>query len=193
MEEVVTFWLDNKMSSGLKVAEIGVQSLVLYRDKYYLVERGAARMNGVRPLHYSKSSMPPVWKKAMNGILPPVTVAIVHPEEENLPVTISTKKERPKMDKVTPVDVSVCEQQPPIAKPRQKSATPAGTAAAKPVRILQETVVAACPYCGTRHELPFEKGKNGKPFFVACTKCSSEFAVRYVPVTLYQAQVAAFK
>ncbi|MDD5287266.1 MAG: hypothetical protein PHD54_15555, partial [Desulfuromonadaceae bacterium] len=99
MEEPVTFWLDNKISSGFKVAEIGSQILVSYRDKYYLVENGAAQMRGVRPLHYSKTSMPLIWKKAMKGILPPLEVAIDHPEEENLPVTTSTKKERTKMQK----------------------------------------------------------------------------------------------
>jgi hypothetical protein len=50
MEEAITFWLDNKICSGFKVAEIDRQTLVSYRDKFYLVENGAARMNGVRPL-----------------------------------------------------------------------------------------------------------------------------------------------
>ncbi|MBI5484513.1 MAG: hypothetical protein HY888_08630 [Deltaproteobacteria bacterium] len=63
----------------------------------------------------------------------------------------------------------------------------------KPIRAIQTSVAANCPYCNHKHELPFEKGKNGKPFFVACTRCNTEFAVRFVPVTIYQAQVAAFK
>jgi hypothetical protein len=197
MEEAVTFWLDNKISSGIKLAEIGSQSLVLYREKYYLVERGAARMRGVRPLHFSKSTLPTIWKKAMLGILPPVSIAIVHPEDENLPVTTPTKKERTKMPKEALSETALSEEIPsaPPLRPAapKKTASPRPTADTKPARILQETVSAACPYCSTRHELPFEKGKNGKPFFVACSKCNSEFAVRYVPVTLYQAQVAAFK
>lgn len=57
----------------------------------------------------------------------------------------------------------------------------------------QSVVVANCPYCNHKHELTLDKGKNGKPFFVACVRCAVEFAVRYVPVTVYQAQVAAFK
>ena len=57
----------------------------------------------------------------------------------------------------------------------------------------QNVVIANCPYCNHKHELALDKGKNGKPFFVACAKCTVEFAVRYVPVTIYQAQVAAFK
>ncbi len=63
MEETITFWLDNKISSGFKVAEIGSQTLVSYRDKYYIVVGGAAQMKGVRPLHYSKTSMPLIWKR----------------------------------------------------------------------------------------------------------------------------------
>ena len=62
---------------------------------------------------------------------------------------------------------------------------------AKPVA--QTMVAAQCPYCGQKHEIPVEKGRNGRPFFVTCTKCTVDFAVRFVPVTLFQAQVAAFK
>jgi hypothetical protein len=197
MEEAVTFWLDNKISSGVKLAEIGSQTLVFYREKYYLVERGAARMRGVRPLHFSKSTLPTIWRKAMLGIMPPFSEAIIYSEDENLPVTIPTKKERTKMLKDTASEpapseeLSLSTQSRPAAP--KKTVSPRAVADTKPARIVQETVTAACPYCSTRHELPFEKGKNGKPFFVACSKCSSEFAVRYVPVTLYQAQVAAFK
>lgn len=85
-----------------------------------------------------------------------------------------------------------------------KSAVPAESATGikpsksvkKPVEarsLPQSIVVANCPYCNHKHELALDKGKNGKPFFVACAKCTVEFAVRYVPVTVYQAQVAAFK
>ena len=197
MEETITFWLDNKISSGFKVAEIGSQSLVSYRDKYYVVVGGAALMKGVRPLHYSKTSMPLVWKKAMRGIMPPSVIVIDHPEDENLPVTTSTKKERTAMQKSIP---SVSE----LPADRPQAITPQLTASKKPVaakastdikpfKIIQDVVAAACPYCNHKQDLPFEKGKNGKPFFVACARCSTEFAVRFVPVTMYQAQVAAFK
>ena len=97
MEETITFWLDNKICSGFKIAAIGAQTLVSYRDKYYLIVAGAALMKGVRPLHYSKTSLPPVWKKALKGILPPPVTLADHPEDENLPVTTSTKKERTTM------------------------------------------------------------------------------------------------
>jgi len=53
-------------------------------------------------------------------------------------------------------------------------------------------VIANCPYCNTRHDVPIEKGKNGKPFFMRCSKCKNEFAVRFVQITIYKAEVAGF-
>ena len=193
MEEAITFWLDNKISSGLKVSEIGKESLVLYRDKYYLVVAGAALMKGVRPLHYSKTSMPTVWKKAMKGIMPPTAAVVDYPEDVNLPVTTSTKKERTAMQKntVSASDLSGDQQQ--VIKTALTSIKKSVAADLKPVKIIQTVVAATCPYCNHKQDLPFEKGKNGKPFFVMCVRCSTEFAVRFVPVTMYQAQVAAFK
>ena len=193
MEEAITFWLDNKICSGFKVSEIGKESLVLYRDKYYVVVGGAALMKGVRPLHYSKTSMPTVWKKAMKGIMPPTAAVIDYPEDENLPVTTSTKKERTAMQKNTASLSDLSEDQQPVTKPAHTSAKRSVAADLKPVKIIQAVVVATCPYCNHKQDLPFEKGKNGKPFFVMCVRCSTEFAVRFVPVTMYQAQVAAFK
>ena len=197
MDETITFWLDNKISSGFKVAEIGSQSLVSYRDKYYVVVGGAALMKGVRPLHYSKTSMPLVWKKAIKGIMPPQVPVFDHPEEENLPVTTSTKKERTTMKKSTTLESELSEDQPqaitpPLTAPKKSVAAKASTDV-RPFKITQAVVAATCPYCNHKQDLPFEKGKNGKPFFVACARCSTEFAVRFVPVTMYQAQVAAFK
>ena len=193
MEEAITFWLDNKISSGLKVSEIGKEALVLYRDKYYIVVGGAARMKGVRPLHFSKTSMPTVWKKALKGIMPPTAAVIDHLEDENLPVTTSTKKERTAMQKNTIPTSDLSEDQPLIIKPAATAAKKSAAAEVKPVKIVQTVVAATCPYCSHKQDLPFEKGKIGKPFFVMCMRCSTEFAVRFVPVTLYQAQVAAFK
>ncbi len=197
MEETITFWLDNKISSGFKVAEIGSQTLVSYRDKYYIVVGGAAQMKGVRPLHYSKTSMPLIWKKALKGIMPPQVAAIEQSEDEYLPVTTSSKKERTAMPKSTVTPSERFEDQPPAAAPlhsAQKRTAPSKSSSdIKPVKIAQSVVATICPYCSHKQDIPFEKGKNGKPFFVVCPRCSTEFAVRFVPVTLYQAQVAAFK
>ena len=193
MEEAITFWLDNKICSGFKVSEIGKQTLVSYRDKYYVLVGGAALMKGVRPLHFSKTSMPPVWKKAMKGIMPPSIAVIDHPEDENLPVTTSTKKERTAMPKSTTLISDLSEDQPQAFKPAPTSPKKSAAADIKPVKIIQAVVAATCPYCNHKQDLPFEKGKNGKPFFAVCVRCSTEFAVRFVPVTMYQAQTAAFK
>lgn len=193
MEEAITFWLDNKICSGFKAAEIGRQTLVSYRDKFYLVENGAARMKGVKPLHYSKTSMPPLWKKAMKGIIPPSVALIDHPEDENLPVTTSTKRERTAMQKSTTSPSDLPEDQPQVFKAAPASPKKSAATDLKPVKIIQAVVAATCPYCNHKQDLPFEKGKNGKPFFVVCVRCSTEFGVRFVPVTMYQAQVAAFK
>ncbi len=85
-------------------------------------------------------------------------------------------------------------EMPPVAKkPAPAPAKKTVGAEIKPAKIVQAVVAAICPYCSHKQDIPFEKGKNGKPFFVACIRCSSEFAVRFVPVTMYQAQVAAFK
>jgi hypothetical protein len=202
MAETVTFWLDNKVSSGVKVAEIGGQVLVSYREKFYVVEGGAARMKGSRPLHYSKSSLPSVWKKALRGIVPPVTPSN-SPEDDIMPMMTTTKKERAKMEKPVLTVADQAETQPREDQPRQvspkQSVPKLETRVPKAIRKsevkpdVQARVVAVCPYCNHKNELPFEKGKNGKPFFTACGKCSHEFAVRFVPVTVYQAQVAAFK
>jgi hypothetical protein len=192
MEETITFWLDNKISSGFKIAEIGIQILVLYREKYYIVVGGAAQMKGVRPLYYSKTSLPTLWKKALKGILPPPAASIDYTDDEFLPVTTSTKKERKPMQKETET-AELSEHQPPVARMTPAAAKKTPAAETKPVKIVQSAVSTICPYCNNKQELPFEKGKNGKPFFTACSRCSTEFAVRFVPVTVYQAQVAAFK
>jgi hypothetical protein len=197
MSEAVTFWLDNKISSGIKVAEVGRQALVAYREKFYVVEGGAAHMKGSKPLHYSKTSLPTIWKKALRGISTPPDDPTDHQEQEILPATIMNKKERAKMTLSTsPTSVPqeqtpACEKNlptpprhlPPLKKP----------VATKPPASTQTVIPANCPYCNSKHELPLEKGKNGRAFFVACSKCAMEFAVRFVPVTIFQAQVAAFK
>jgi len=190
MEETITFWLDNKICSGFKIAVIGSQTLVSYRDKYYVVVGGAAQMKGVRPLHYSKTSMPLLWKKALKGILPAPVASMEHTEDDYLPLTTSIKKERKTMQKSTSPLSDPAEDQPQLVKPAVKK--PAA-AEIKPHKIVPSNIPATCPYCNQKQELPFEKGKNGKPFFVTCVKCNVDFAVRFVPVTVYQAQVAAFK
>lgn len=200
MSESVQFWLDNKMSAGIKMAEIGDQLLVLYREKYYVVEQGVARMNGGKPLHYSKSSMPAVWKKALRGETPSAD-ALRLPVDESLPMATSTKRVRIKSDAAEPLSPALTE--PPSAAPVLPPLKSKSVAEAKsPVTAnklkssqasQQASVIAHCPYCNHKHDLPLDKGRNGKPFFMACARCKSDFAVRFVPVTAYQAQVAGFR
>ena len=54
-----------------------------------------------------------------------------------------------------------------------------------------EPVIFECPYCNHKAEAPLGR-KDGKPFFHTCEKCNGEFGLRIVPVTAYQAEVAAF-
>src|SRR6185369_10081304 len=129
---------------------------------------GAALMKGVRPLHYSKTSMPLLWKKAMKGILPAPVAAVEHADDDFLPITTSTKKERTAM-KSTPTSVSeLPEDQLQTIKPAPASLKKSAATEIKPAKIIQSVVATTCPYCNHKQDLPIEKGKNGKPFFVAC-------------------------
>jgi hypothetical protein len=177
------------MSAGIKVATIADQVLVVYREKFYVVEKDAAQSRGGKALRYSKSSLPPVWKRALKGETPsPEEIAL--PAEEALPITTTTK--RVKAAKEEPPS-------PPVAKAEIQAPAPSGPKpprSAKKMEIKpapQTSVFANCPYCNHKHELTLDKGKNGKPFFVPCVRCKVEFAVRLVPVTVYQAQVAGFR
>ncbi len=97
------------------------------------------------------------------------------------------------MQKESTVSEFSDEQPVPVKPVVPVAAKKSAAAEVKPVKIIQAVVATTCPYCSHKQDLPFEKGKNGKPFFVVCVRCSTEFAVRFVPVTMYQAQVAAFK
>lgn len=193
MSEAISFWLDNKMVSAQKIVEMGNQQLVDYRGKFYVIINGTAVMKGSKPLHYSKTSMPAIWKKAMRGEMP----AIPSPESEDeiLPMASVTKRIRIKKEKeVAPMsDTADTEQHAEAPKPSSSAKVhkPALKTEDRPVP--QTVVPAQCPYCGQKHEFPVEKGKNGKPFFVTCSRCAADFAIRFVPVTIFQAQVAGFR
>ena len=197
MAEIVTFWLDNKSSAGTKVARFGNQILVNYRERFYIVESGAALTKAGKPLRYSRSSLPAIWKKMLRGDTPPVDAPA--PVEAGTSATsavngkkqVRKEKKVPDMPERTPVEAT---QTVPGVEPRAippvKSKVirkPAGKPAA------QTLVVAECPYCNQTHEIPVEKGRNGKPFFKTCNKCRNDFAVRFVQVTIYQSQVAGFE
>jgi len=189
MSEAVSFWLENRNCAGTKTAVIGDQVLLLYRDRYYVVKGGVAQTKGGKPLRFSTSSLPTTWKRALKGeVQSPVT----SPSDiDSVPTTRPPKRERKNAEKPAmpePQQETTPEKSgktvPPVAKaPRKTEAKP----------VIQPPVVANCPYCNARHEIPVEKGKNGKPFFMPCSKCKNEFAVRFVQVAVYQAQVAGFR
>lgn len=195
MSESVTFWLDNKRSAGTTVARLGTQILVNYRDRYYVIENNAALTKGGRPLRYSRSSLPTIWKKALKGDLSPGDLPADGPDVPVKPAP-SRKPRQKKDDEVPAVTEQVSAPTPPISiteKPAhgsQRAAKAAKKASGKPAP--QSAVSAECPYCNLKHDIPLEKGRSGKPFFHACSKCKNDFAVRFVQVTMYQAQVAGF-
>lgn len=194
MSESVSFWLDNKMAAARKVAEIGDQTLVDYRGKFYVIKNGSALMKGSRPLHYSKTSMPTLWKKALRGEISP-SVNAPESEEQNLPVASVTKRVRKKKEKEEiPMQEASTTSSFQVVKDSDTGLKKAKATKKSEVKsAIQSAVAVQCPSCGHKHDIPVEKGKSGKPFFFACSKCSSDFAVRFVSVTMLQAQVAAFR
>lgn len=187
MAETLSFWLDNKMSSGIKVAEAGGQALVLYRERYYVVADGAAQTRAGKTVRYAKSSLPAFWRKVLRGGIIPA--APEPPPEEAMPLPQATRTGRERTTMNRPPRT---EQPAPVAPlPAPAAVKPRKKADAKPAA--QSTVTACCPYCNQKHELPVEKGKNGKAFLLACSRCTSEFAVRFVQVIQYQAQTAGFR
>lgn len=187
-DESITFWLDNRKCAGIKAALIGNQHLVLYRDRYYVVSGGAAQTRAGKPLRFSTSSLPSAWKLALKGEMP-VSMASV-PEPSPAPTTRKPQRQYRKAEKPA-MPESHKESTPVVTVDAPDSAVkPKRKSDAKPAP--QSPVAANCPYCNARHEIPVEKGKGGKPFFVPCTRCAKEFAVRFVQVTMYKAQVAGF-
>ena len=81
MSEAVSFWMDNKNCTGKIVVISGDQTLVFYRDRYYVLKDGTAQTKGGKPLRYSLSSLPVPWKRALKG-------------EAQLPVELPIERER---------------------------------------------------------------------------------------------------
>jgi hypothetical protein len=107
-----------------------------------------------------------------------------------------TKTHQPKREwkqKEKPAVPELQQNIPPEKSENTPSKTSKSPRKAEAKSAMQPPVVANCPHCNTHHEIPVEKGKNGKPFFMTCRKCNNEFAVRFVEVTVYQAQVAGFR
>jgi hypothetical protein len=196
MSESVQFWLDNKMSAGIKMASIGDQVLVVYREKFYVVEKNAAHTSGGKPLRYSKSSMPAIWKRALSGETFSADT-LVMPADDALPVSTATKPQRVRKKSPQAPDIQLVHSfgsdQSGVRSEVSEGPKPSKIVKKMDVKPASQAIVAVmCPQCNFKHELPLEKGKSCKPFFMACEKCKSDFAVRFVQVMVYQAQVAGF-
>jgi hypothetical protein len=193
--EVVTFWLDNKYASGTKAAQLGDQVLVNYRDKCYIIMKGAALMKGSKPLRYSPSSLPAIWKKALR--VDPSVADVPTIMDPDKPAQSNVIKKTPVKDanevSVMPEPTPLAPSAPPVQPKQQVIKARKATRKSDANPAAQTVVAAECPYCGQQHEIPLEKGRRGKPFFHSCTRCKSDFAVRFVQVTMYQAQVAGFR
>jgi len=195
MSEAVQFWLDDRLSDGFKVAEIGEQLLVEYREKYYVVVDGVAQMKGSRPLHYSKLSIPTTWRMSMSGI--PASQAVVAAEGSPAAGGSHGSEADEKVPNVSPSGDGVALTAP--GKAAERSPLPVKAKPVKlagklePLQLAQEFVEAKCPNCGHKNEIMMDRGRRAKPFFVPCDKCNEEFAVKLVQVLVYQAQVAGFR
>lgn len=196
MAAVVTFWLDNKNAAGTKTAQHGDQMLVSYRDRFYVVKGGSAVMKGGKPLRYSQTSLPGLWKKLQSGeVQVPDSALLVTTVLAEKP-TVTRKPLVKKEKEVSVMPEAAAEVKTPdipVVSRKQPAEKTAKTARKTETKQPVQTAVSAdCPYCNQKHEIPVDKGRSGKPFFLLCTKCKNEFAVRFVKVTMYQAQVAGF-
>jgi len=196
MAEIVTFWLDNKSAAGRLTAQHGDQLLVSYRERYFIVMNGVAVMKGGRPLRYSQTSLPRSWKNLLAGTGSGGEIGASAPDLPDRP-PVSKKTRLQKKPEVSVMPEAIPAEQTPHTPPSVTK-----LAGEKPPKVARKTdgkqtgqtaVAADCPYCSQKHDIPVEKGRSGKPFFLVCTRCQSDFAVRLVQVTIYQAQVAGFR
>lgn len=203
MAEGVTFWLDNKKSVGTKAASIGDQLLVNYRNRFYLVADGVAVMKGSKALRYSHSTLPVDWKMILREETASTGACAAgspsadldkpakSPVTRKLPVKKMIETDGPVMSGPTLVELP--RVVPEVKqKPSRKEPKPASNTATVTTASVQTTVPVECPYCSHNQDISIEKGISGKPFFQNCTMCRSDFAVRLVAMTTYQAQVAGF-
>ena len=97
MSEPITFWMDNKNCVGMTAAIIGNETLVSYRDRYYVLLGGVAQNKGGKALRYSQTSLPPIWKRALKGdVQLPETLPT---DFDSGPILKPVKRERKKREK----------------------------------------------------------------------------------------------
>ena len=149
MADVVTFWLDNKNAAGTKMAQHGDQMLVSYRDRYYVVKGGSAVMKGGKPLRYSRTSLPGLWKKVQLGeVQAPDSALLVATVESEKP-TVPGKPRAKKVKEVSVMpeapaevkapDIPVSSRKQPVEK------APKAARKTETKQSMQTAVSADCP------------------------------------------------
>ncbi len=204
--ETVRFWLDNRQVYGVVHGRIDGDLLVSYQKRFYVIRGDVPLMKNRRPMRFSASTLPAIWKKTLLGAPDYSTqtgqssaavqddLSSSGPDPVPLKARQKTKGlgtlgkvqkiERAIMENVdeTPKEEIQVEEK-RISKRAKKRETGKNTKG--------EPVIFECPYCNHKAEAPSGR-KDGRPFFHTCEKCNGEFGLRIVPVTTYQAEVAAF-
>jgi len=200
--ETVRFWLDNRQVYGVVNGVMDGDVLVSYQKRFYVIRGDVPLMKNRRPLRYTATTLPAVWKKALQSAGPTGrSSAIAQPglgprEADPVPPKAAKKiKASENLKNVQKIERAIMEnlEEAPaqeiavegkrISKRAKKSETGKSTKG--------EPVIFECPYCHHKAEAPPGR-KDGRPFFHTCEKCNGEFGLRIVPVTAYQAEVAAF-
>jgi transcription elongation factor Elf1 len=204
--KTVRFWLDNKQLYGVVTGENDGDLLVSYQKRFYIIRGDVPLMKNRRPMRFTATTLPAIWKKALHGTpvsstqtgqsspavqddLSPKRLGPIRRKAREETKALETlgkvqKIERAIMENVdeTPKEEIQVEEK-RISKRVKKGETGKSTKG--------EPVIFECPYCNHKAEAPSGR-KDGRPFFHTCEKCNGEFGLRIVPVTAYQAEVAAF-
>ena len=215
--DTVRFWLDrNKQVYGLVTAKAEGDLLVLYQSRYYIVRGDASILKNGRPVRFTPSTLPASWRRILTGVPENGTLPLLEPsstpskwDRVEVPSPFSTEQRKDETEAShveTAVEATTEKERGGVNMDGEGQAPESNLkkeeegAAAAPKRAKKgegakttkgDPITFTCPYCNHRAEAPSAR-KDGKPFFHTCEKCNGEFAVRIVPVTVYQAEVAAF-
>jgi hypothetical protein len=204
--ETVRFWLDNRQVYGIAHGEKDGDLLVNYQKRYYVIRGDVPLMKNRRPMRYTASTLPAIWKKALHGDPMPATqddqpsADVQHDlgSRETGPYRLKAREEiktlenlgkARKIEETTMENVDETPKQEIQVEEKRISKRAKKSETGKTMK--GEPVLFECPYCNHKAEAPPGR-KDGRPFFHTCEKCNGEFGLRIVPVTAYQAEVAAF-
>lgn len=217
--DTVRFWLDrNKQVYGMVNARSDNELLVLYQSRYYVVRGDAAVLRSGRPVRFTASSLPASWKKLLEGVTGDGVLPLMEPEsassksnagEALCPVSTENRTEEVAVSLALEttecvedtergdVDMHIEGQGQEAGETKEEvkkaPVSPKRTKKGEGVKAPKvEQVAFECPYCGHKAEVLHGRKEESKPFFHTCERCSGEYGVRIVPVTVYRAEVAAF-